>query len=137
VTFLLNGSVVPDAEQRAQLEARGVTVEEARIAEIRGQADVALEDGREVQLGGLFTMLRVRPNSSLAGDLGCAFEESPRGRSSAPTRCRRRAFRASLPAATRRAGRIRSCWPSAMEPPAGSRYIGRSPSGEIDATNST
>lgn len=79
VTFFLNGAFVPDAELRSRLDARGVTIESASLTEIRGHADIALEDGREIALSGLFIMPKVRPNSSLFADLGCESDEGPQG----------------------------------------------------------
>ena len=40
---------------------------------------MALEDGREVRLAGLFTTPRTRPNGTLAADLGCAVDEGTLG----------------------------------------------------------
>ena len=79
VTFFLNGAFVPDTDQRLQLDARGVTIESASVTEIRGHADIALEDGRVIELSGLFVMPKVQPNSSLFADLGCAMDEGPQG----------------------------------------------------------
>ena len=79
VTFFLNGVCEPDQGERTQLAASGVTIETARVAGLRGDADVALEDGREVRLAGLFTTPRTRPNGTLAADLGCALEEGTLG----------------------------------------------------------
>ncbi|SDU93474.1 NAD(P)/FAD-dependent oxidoreductase [Pseudomonas mucidolens] len=79
-TLFTNGVFVPDAEQQAQLERRGVTVESAAVRQIAGErADVALEDGRVVPLDGLFTMPRTRMASPLAEQLGCEFNEGPMG----------------------------------------------------------
>lgn len=79
VTFFLDGACTPDEAERAQLAARGVTVEPARVTALRGEADVALEDGREVRLVGLFTTPRTRPNGTLAADLGCDLDEGTLG----------------------------------------------------------
>lgn len=80
-TFFTNGVLVPDAEQRAQLAKRGVTVEQARLSHISGdQADVVLVDGRVIRLKGLFTQPRTHMASPLAEHLGCAFEAGPMGR---------------------------------------------------------
>ena len=79
VTFFLNGAFVPDTDQRLLLDARDVTIESVAVTEIRGHADIAFEDGRAIRLSGLFVMPKVRPNSSLFADLGCAVEEGPQG----------------------------------------------------------
>ncbi|WP_202334030.1 NAD(P)/FAD-dependent oxidoreductase [Mesorhizobium sp. L-8-3] len=78
-TLFLNGAFVPDADQRAQLDRRGVAVEECAVEKITGEADVVLTDGRVVKLDGLFTMPRTSMASPLAEQLGCAFEEGPMG----------------------------------------------------------
>jgi len=79
-TFFLNGAFEPDAEQMAQLQARGVSVERQPIREMAGErADLTLTDGRVARLDGLFTMTRTSPSSPLAEELGCAFEDSPIG----------------------------------------------------------
>ena len=79
VTFFLNGAFAPDGDERTQLEARGVAIEEGPIAAITGEADVVLTDGRTVSLAGLFTASRIQPSCDLAGDLGCAMEDGPIG----------------------------------------------------------
>lgn len=79
VTLFLNGSFTPDAEQRADLEARGVTVEETLVAGLEGEADVRLADGRLLPFAGLFTASRVSPATPIAEHLGCIIEETPFG----------------------------------------------------------
>ncbi|ASW05161.1 NAD(P)/FAD-dependent oxidoreductase [Rhizobium sp. 11515TR] len=79
VTLFLNGSFVPDEAQRADLVARGVTIEEAAITRLEGKADVRLTDGRLLPFAGLFTASRVSPSSPIAERLGCALEETPFG----------------------------------------------------------
>ncbi len=78
-TFFLNGVFAPDADQRAQLDARGVAIEEVAIVEMRGHSDLVLQGGREISLSGVFVMPAVRPNSSLFEQLGCAMEDGPQG----------------------------------------------------------
>lgn len=79
-TFFLNDAFVPDAEQLAQLERRGVVVERTPIAEVRGEkADVVLSDGRVIALEGLLTATQLEQASPLAAQLGCAFEDTPMG----------------------------------------------------------
>jgi thioredoxin reductase len=79
-TFFTNGVFVPDAEQQAQLDRRGVTVESEAVVRIGGErADVELADGRVIALEGLFTMSRTRMASPLAEQLGCEFAEGPMG----------------------------------------------------------
>ncbi len=79
-TFFLNGAFTPDSEQTSKLLARHITIESEAIAAITGQpANVALQDGRVVELSGLFIATRTPPSSPLPDQLGCAFEEGPMG----------------------------------------------------------
>ncbi|MAU95063.1 MAG: thioredoxin reductase [Fulvimarina sp.] len=80
VTFFLNGAFEPSAEERAQLEARGVAIEAIPVARITGEADIVLEDGRSLSLAGIFTASRIDPSCGLAEDLGCDMEDGPTGR---------------------------------------------------------
>jgi thioredoxin reductase len=75
-TFILNGSFVPDDEQRAQLARRGVRLDEGRIEEIAGRADIRFTDGRTQTFAGLFVLPEPRVACPLAGQLGCGFDET-------------------------------------------------------------
>ncbi len=78
-TLFTNGVFTPDAEQRAQLDRRGVSVESGKVRRIQGErADVALEDGRVFNLDGVFTMSRTQI-SPLAERLGCERVDGPSG----------------------------------------------------------
>lgn len=78
-TLFTNGVFTPDAEQRAQLERRGVNWESGAVRRISGErADVELEDGRVFSLDGLFTLPRTRI-SALAEQLGCTMLDGPTG----------------------------------------------------------
>lgn len=79
-TFFLNGVFEPDAEQLAQLAARGVSLEPGLIETLDGKADVVMEDGRVIPLAGLFTMTRIDAEGPITTALGCEFEDSPNGR---------------------------------------------------------
>ncbi|AEG91154.1 NAD(P)/FAD-dependent oxidoreductase [Ramlibacter tataouinensis] len=79
VTFFLNGAASPDEAQRQELAARGVRIEPTPVRALAGEATVVLDDGREVELAGLFTASRTEPASPLARQLGCAFEDGPLG----------------------------------------------------------
>ncbi|MGC4028483.1 MAG: NAD(P)/FAD-dependent oxidoreductase [Steroidobacteraceae bacterium] len=79
-TLFLHDACEPNREQRAQLEARGVKVEAARVRYIDGDLDLHLEDGRLARLDGLFVATRIQPASPLAQQLGCEVEESVLGR---------------------------------------------------------
>ncbi|HVK04426.1 MAG TPA: NAD(P)/FAD-dependent oxidoreductase [Armatimonadaceae bacterium] len=85
VTLLTNGnaetSLTPD--DRARLRARGVTIEDARIARVIGSGPdleaVEFADGRFARFGGLFVAPRISPASPLAEQLGCATDAGPLG----------------------------------------------------------
>ena len=75
-TFLLNGAFEPDADQLAQMKARGVTLERGSVSRLVGErADVEMVDGRVLSFDGMFTLTRTGMASPLAEQLGCAFEE--------------------------------------------------------------
>ncbi|WP_420961862.1 NAD(P)/FAD-dependent oxidoreductase [Brucella sp. IR073] len=78
-TFFTNNVFSPDAEQLAQLAARGASVEPTPVTEITGHADLNLTDGRVIPLAGLFTAPATRPSSPLADELGCVMEDGPLG----------------------------------------------------------
>lgn len=78
-TLFTNGVFTPDAEQQAQLDRRGVSVESAGVRRISGErADLELDDGRVFNLDGIFTMSRTRI-SPLAEQLGCELADGPTG----------------------------------------------------------
>lgn len=82
-TFYLNGEPAPDAQVAAQLAQRGVAIEAAPIEALLGAEQtltaLRLADGRESALDALFVASRVRFNSALAEQLGCAIDEGPMG----------------------------------------------------------
>lgn len=79
-TLFLNEVFAPDAEQMAQLQKRGVTIERVPIAKLSGASiDVELIDGRTIPLDGMFTLTRTSPASPLGTQLGCAMEDGPMG----------------------------------------------------------
>ncbi len=79
VTLFLDGGQLPDAEDRARLAARGIAVEPGRIAALEGEmpalAGARMADGRRVPLDALYVGPRARMGSTLADQLGCAFDE--------------------------------------------------------------
>jgi thioredoxin reductase len=79
VTLLTNGTFNPDRDQRAELSARGVTIEEEPIVSLEGHANVRLTNGCLLPFAGIFTAPRVIPATPLAEGLGCALEETPLG----------------------------------------------------------
>lgn len=78
-TLLTNGALVLDTDQRRDLAARSVAVEETPIRHLTGAAGVALADGRMLDFAGLFTATRTRPASPIGADLGCAMLDTPMG----------------------------------------------------------
>jgi thioredoxin reductase len=78
-TLFTNECFEPDAEQKAQLLARGVVIEPGKVLQISGKADVQLTTGKTLQMAGLFTQPGTTVNSPLAQQLGCQFEQGPMG----------------------------------------------------------
>lgn len=78
-TLFTNQCFEPDAEQKAQLLARGVAIEPGKVLQISGKADVQLSNGKVLQMAGLFTQPSTTVNSPLAQQLGCKFEQGPLG----------------------------------------------------------
>jgi thioredoxin reductase len=83
VTLFINRSMEPDAEQLAQLLARGVRVESRPVAELLGDgtelSGVRLVDGTVIPVDAMFTQPRTRIASPLAEQLGCEVEDGPFG----------------------------------------------------------
>jgi thioredoxin reductase len=82
VVFLTNGPGRLTAEQRAEIEAGGVVIEEAEIASVLGRKaleGVQFRDGRVRELDALFLVTRTRFPYGLAEELGCELEEGPFG----------------------------------------------------------
>ncbi|MES2347565.1 MAG: NAD(P)/FAD-dependent oxidoreductase [Pseudomonadota bacterium] len=79
VTFFLNGAFEPDQAQLASLKKRGVAIERTQVKAIGGHAAVELEDGRTLEMAGLFVLTRTHSASPLAEQLGCALEQGAIG----------------------------------------------------------
>jgi len=79
VTLMTHGGVALDPQVRRALLDREVTIDDAGIERIDGQADVVLLDGRRLSFAGLFAASRCLPSSPVAESLGCALEETPMG----------------------------------------------------------
>ncbi|WP_322513978.1 NAD(P)/FAD-dependent oxidoreductase [Rhodopseudomonas palustris] len=79
VTLFTNDAVAPDDAARADLIARGVTIEDTPIARVDGHADIVLSDGRRLPFAGIFTTSRSAPATPVAESLGCALGETPFG----------------------------------------------------------
>ncbi|RDZ27838.1 NAD(P)/FAD-dependent oxidoreductase [Lysobacter silvisoli] len=82
-TYFTQGQFEPTAEEAAQLAARGVRIEPSPVVEVLGEGDalsaVRLQDGREVELAGLFVAPTIHPSSALAEQLGCEYDDGPWG----------------------------------------------------------
>ena len=79
VTIFLNGAFEPDAQQLTSLEQRGVAIERTPVKAITGEATVQLQDGRALEMAGLFVISRTHSGSPLAEQLGCELEQGPMG----------------------------------------------------------
>ncbi|MDQ7734173.1 NAD(P)/FAD-dependent oxidoreductase [Halomonas sp. SpR1] len=80
-TLFLNDAFAPNAEQLAQLKARGTQVEYGAAARLNEQAEgveLVMQDDRVFPLVGLFVAPRIHL-SPLIAQLGCELEESPMG----------------------------------------------------------
>lgn len=70
VTFFTNNAMTLDDATRADLAARGVTIEQTPISQLHGHADVILSDARRRSFAGLFTASRNAPSTPIAETLG-------------------------------------------------------------------
>lgn len=80
-TLFLNDAFEPNAEQFAQLKARGTQIEYGAAVRLDEQADgveLVMQDGRVFPLTGLFVAPRIQL-SPLVAQLGCELEELPLG----------------------------------------------------------
>ncbi len=82
--YFSQGRFEPDEKARALLSARGVVIERQPVAALLGDAPpaleaVALSDGRRVSVNALFVAPATQMASSIAHQLGCAFEEGVLG----------------------------------------------------------
>lgn len=82
-TFFVNDKIALGEAERAELDARGVTIETTRVAALDGYGDslsgVRLVDGRQIQIAGLFLQPTMRMASALPHRFGCDFEETAVG----------------------------------------------------------
>lgn len=76
-TLFTNGAFAPDDQEKAQLAARGVSIETTPVASVSGDEGISLQltDGRNFDLDGLFVAPRMAHASPLAHQLGCRMEE--------------------------------------------------------------
>ncbi len=87
-TLFLNGETTLEPSERERLLALGIAVEPAPIAALEGPGQalrgVRLQatgggDARVVPIDALYVAASTRPSSSLAEQLGCAFDDGPMG----------------------------------------------------------
>lgn len=82
-TFLTNGVVSLTASERDALEGRGVVIEDMAVSAVinsdRGVEGIRLSDGRMIGLDALFILTPTRLASPLAGQLGCAIDDTAVG----------------------------------------------------------
>lgn len=79
-TLFTNGVYVPEGEELAALERRGVVLEHAHVTGLEGEGvDVVLADGRRISMAGAFVQPRMEMASGIAHQMGLAFEEGPLG----------------------------------------------------------
>lgn len=82
-TYFTQGQFDPEEAELKQMLKRGVVIERTPVVKILGSAPninaVELADGRTVSIGAVFVGPRVHMSSSLAMQLGCAFEQGPSG----------------------------------------------------------
>jgi len=82
-TFFTQGKYELEPEIRAQMDARGITIEQSPIVELIGAAPdleaVKLADGRSMPIQALFAGPTVSMTNPLSEMLGCAFEEGIAG----------------------------------------------------------
>ncbi|WP_321953411.1 NAD(P)/FAD-dependent oxidoreductase [Paraburkholderia bannensis] len=83
-TLFTQGAFEPDAQEQAQLDARGVVVERCSVVEVLGDAPhiagLRLADGRVADIDALFVGPTTHMASSLATQLGCEFDDGPMGK---------------------------------------------------------
>lgn len=82
-TYYLNGAAMPEGDELAALEKRGVAIEPAPVTAVHGEgrqlSAIALGDGRMAEVKALYLGPQMRLNSDIAQQLGCALEEGPLG----------------------------------------------------------
>lgn len=83
VTYFSQNRFLPDQEQQAVLQKRGVKVEHTPVVAILGEADdvsaVKLADGREIVTGVVYVASETSFGHSLVQQLGCELEQGPTG----------------------------------------------------------
>jgi thioredoxin reductase len=83
LTLFTHGMPPLDDKTRAQLDARGITLDPGCVVALEGPASaleaVRFDDGRRLPIDALFVAPAQRQGSTLAAQLGCAFDEGPLG----------------------------------------------------------
>ncbi|MGP9802927.1 NAD(P)/FAD-dependent oxidoreductase [Rheinheimera sp. NSM] len=83
VTYFSQGQFMPDAEQLALLQRRGVTLEHTAVTAVEGEGlDVShmlLADGRRVPAKVVYVAPKTAFGHTLAQQLGCELEQGPLG----------------------------------------------------------
>jgi thioredoxin reductase len=83
VTYFSQGKFMPDAEQLALLERRGVTLEHTAVTAVEGEGmDISymlLADGRRVPVQVVYVAPKTAFGHTLAQQLGCELEQGPVG----------------------------------------------------------
>jgi thioredoxin reductase len=82
MTLFTNGWFEPDADQLADMAARGIAVEREPVTDLSGappRIAVRLHDGRAMDLDGLFLVPRTVLRDRFAEQLGCELDVSPFG----------------------------------------------------------
>uniref|UniRef100_UPI003BA8C535 NAD(P)/FAD-dependent oxidoreductase n=1 Tax=Stappia sp. TaxID=1870903 RepID=UPI003BA8C535 len=79
-TFFTNASIDLTGENRAELAARGATVEDVPVERLEGTADVILADGRRMTFAGIFVAPVTAPATPVGEILDLVHDETPMGR---------------------------------------------------------
>lgn len=83
LTLYLNGQPAPTGDDGAELVRRGIAIEPDPVARLHGEGksltSIELADGRRQPIEALYVGPRMRMNSDIADQLGCAMDETPAG----------------------------------------------------------
>ena len=83
VTFYLNGQPAPNDDEAAELAKREIRIEQRAVRALHGDGTklsaIELADGSQQPIDALYVSPRIRFNSDISGQLGCAMDETPAG----------------------------------------------------------
>lgn len=83
VTLYLNGQAAPTGDEAAELDRRGIKIEQAPVTALHGDgrtlSSIELADGRQQPIAALYVGPRMRLNSDIADQLGCAMDDTAAG----------------------------------------------------------